>query len=156
MTLAHFAKLGPGPFQVTDMVGPEDAAYGGTNPFDGIKGDTGLCECCGHKISWRVVLQDAKGNPHVVGRRCAQQASDLKGVSLRDAELRARRNFVAHWMDQRTGASFRSWCAKQPHPKGWNGKSLLHDLDYWCRGRAATSSNHLRGAQASCSTQRVR
>lgn len=140
MTLAHFTKLGPGPFRVTDMVGPEDAAYGGINPFEGIEGDTGLCECCGKKISWRVVLRDANDNPHVVGRRCAQRASDLEGVSLRDAELRARRNLVTHWMHRETGAAFRSWCAKQPHPKGWKGKSLLHDLDYWCRGRTARTS----------------
>ena len=133
MALGHFTKLGPAPFVFTDMIGPEDCHFAGMgDPFEGVEGSTEKCECCGKKISWRCVITDANDKPHVVGRTCASTATDLVGVSLRDAELKAKRAIVRTWMSEEGGKEFREWCSKQEHPKGWKNKSLFSDLQYWC------------------------
>jgi hypothetical protein len=56
---------------------------------------------------------------------------DITGVRLRDAELKAKQQIVETWMRSENGKDFRDWCVSQPHPKGWNGKSLLNDVQYW-------------------------
>jgi|GEM_PF-3033929 len=146
MALAHFSKLGPAPFTVADMIGPDDAIYGGSDPFEGVEGAHDRCECCGKKLSWRVLLVDGAGKPHVVGRSCAAQAEDLKGVSLRDAELKAKRRVLDTWMTSEHGAAFREWASKVPHPKGWSGRSLLDDLRYWTRRKGADALPKIRKA----------
>lgn len=145
MAIGHFEKLGPSPFTVVDMVGPDDS-FIGDSPFKGVEGDTDRCECCGKKLSWRVILNDNSGKPHVVGRSCAETATDLKGVSLRDAELKAKKKMITHWMASKEGAEFRTWATTIPHPKGWRGKTLLDDLNYWTRKGTEKGLSKLRKA----------
>lgn len=126
-TAAHIRSLGPAPFRYLELVGPTDAVYlKNSDPFTGIEAPHDRCACCNKRISWRVIVGDADGGRHVMGRTCAQKLDDLKLIEFREQELKVKRAFVKRYLYMTP--DFVAWCRKQPHPKGWENKSLFDYL----------------------------
>jgi hypothetical protein len=125
-------RLGKGPFVVDAVIGPDDDGWA----LQGLTiEETEGCACCGsRRLVWRVAVTDQdSGRTYLVGRTCAKRAEDVDLARLEELSRAAERNRLR---ELRLGTSdtalrFRAWAMEQPHPKGWDGRSLLDDLNYW-------------------------
>jgi hypothetical protein len=106
------------------------------------------CECCGKRIKNRVFCRDGDGKYMLLGLKCAQNAQ-TKGLE------RARQKIAYRDKDFYCGLTllpaqggneeFRDWARNQPHPKGWEGKSLLGQLVWLStKGKADAISKYWR------------
>lgn len=132
MSVHRLSKLGIGPFTIDAVLAPDCTGWDFSGP---IEGDPERCACCGKKgLRWRVVVTDQPtGKSFFLGRTCASKASDLDLAKLEELAARAERTRLEdlRYGNTERGKAFRAWAAEQPHPKGWTGRSLLNDLDYW-------------------------
>lgn len=123
-------KLGT-TIKVLDVIDPD---YQGRDLPALTIGTAGVCAHCGHKITWRVLCENERGDVFEMGRTCALAEDSVHKLSLRSkeelAEARSLRAVVA-------SPEFVAWASKLPHPKGWANKTLLDDVRYWASKKPA-------------------
>lgn len=116
MAKTTFSKLGVGPWEVIEVLGPDEGARS-------------VCAHCGHRITWVAIIEDeATGEKFDVGMKCAARASDLDTEKIDKLARDAERRFLEA---AKKDAEFHAWAEQQPHPKGWENRSLMNDLRYW-------------------------
>ena len=99
MALQRLSPHVTGQLKIIDMLDPyytssaTDKPLPELEPVPGRPGadPSGTCACCGHQITWRVVVQDEAGKAWLLGRRCASLAEGLDKRQLRRISWRAAR-----------------------------------------------------------------
>ena len=128
-----FDKLGKGPWEVVDIIGPDDGSCGPrgyANPHrDFTRAGNVKCSHCGKKLTWQAVIEDQVTQAtFIVGTTCAHRADDIDTEKIETLARRAEIRFLAA---AKADADFHKWAEGQPHPKGWENRNLLNDLRYW-------------------------
>lgn len=127
------------PILVMDMLEPDYVAYGGFNPLTGVEGDWFTCHLCGHKLAWRVVVQDADGKRFVIGQDCSASIRGIQKGQVTNARKRAERR-AADRKDLETSTAEVNQIYSEhlellktlPHPSSRHkAASLASYLEYW-------------------------
>jgi len=133
MSETTFDKLGKGPWDVVDIIGPDDGSCGprgyATPHCDFTPAGNVKCSHCGKKLTWQAVIQDQVSElTFIVGITCANRAEDINTEKIETLARRAEVRFLAA---AKADTDFHKWAEGQPHPKGWENRNLLNDLRFW-------------------------
>ena len=125
-------KLGNS-IKVIEVLSPDCSDIGGTLPPLTV-GEQGKCAHCGKKITWRALCENERGEVFELGLTCAKADDSVHKLTLLSVEEKAQNRMMRA---QVASAEFVAWASSKPHPKGWNNKTLLDDVQFWMTRKPA-------------------
>jgi len=95
-------------------------------------GESDRCECCGSRISWRCLCEDEDGDLHWFGMTCASKVIDAG--SIEEAKAKREKRLCRSYRNATFEVDgFQEWCRTQPHPKGWDNRTLLGYIVFYSK-----------------------